>query len=479
MNVLFRFLKSTLRQGAAPTALLAVALLAGCAAGPDFKRPATPEAAAFSHSSVGQATTIETNWWRGFNDPQMEQLVMFASTNNLDLRLAKARLLEARALWTAARFDFVPTVTSDNYYLNTRDSIATKPKESRDGRHNEVYRVGFDATWELDLWGRVRRNTEAARATVEAVEADRDDVLVAVRAEVAANYLGLRGAQAQLAVAQQNATNQTDTLKLAEALRDGGQGTQFDVARARAQLNTTLAAIPPVETEIEQSLNRVAVLCGLPPSALREQLSPTKALPASPSVLSIGNPTDLLRRRPDVRAAERSLAAASARIGVETADLFPAVTFVGSVGLQANRLSGFGDSGTEAWGFGPHISWAALDLGRVRQRINAADARTQGALAVYEKTVLLALEETENSLVALEKERRRLGYLKESEKAALEAVDLARQRYRDGVADFLSVLDAERTLLSLQEEVVASETRSATRLVAVYKALGGAEQPAD
>lgn len=461
-------------SGAAP-ALLAIALASGCAVGPDYRRPATAEPAAFVHASVGQPGGIETNWWRGFNDPVLEGLVNTASTNNHDLRIASARLHEARALWTSARFDFAPTITGDNYYLNTRDSVATKPKETRDGRHNEVYRVGFDATWELDLWGRVRRNVEAARATVEAVRATRDDVLVAVRAEVAANYLELRGGQAQLAVARQNATNQTDTLTLAETLRDGGQGTQFDVARARAQLNTTLAAIPPIETAVELSLNRIAVLCGQSPGSLAKELSETRPLPSVPSLIGIGDPAELLRRRPDVRAAERSLAAANARIGAETADLFPAVTFVGSVGLQANRLSGFDNSGTEAWGFGPHLSWAALDLGRVRQRIDAADARTEAALAVYEQTVLLALEETENSLVALDRERRRLGFLRESEKAAVEAVDLARQRYRDGVADFLSVLDAERTLLSLQEQVVTSETRSATRLVAVYKALGGAE----
>jgi len=174
-----------------------------------------------------------------------------------------------------------------------------------------------------------------------------------------------------------------------------------------------------------------------------------------------------------VRAAERSLAATTARIGVEVADLFPSVTFIGSIGLQANRLSGFSDSGSDAWGFGPHISWAALDIGRVRQRIKAADARAEGALAIYERTILLALEETENSFVTLGRERERLGYLRESERAGAEAVELARQRYRDGIADFLSVLDAERTLLSLQEQLVTSETRTATSLVAVYKALGG------
>jgi multidrug efflux system outer membrane protein len=266
------------------------------------------------------------------------------------------------------------------------------------------------------------------------VAASRDDVLVSVRAEVAANYLELRGIQALLNVARRNATNQSDIVKLAEALRDGGQGTQLDVARARSLMNETLATVPPLETAQEQAIHRLSVLCGQQPTALRSELITPQPLPAN---------------------------------------LFPALTFVGSVGLQANHLGDLGKAGTAAWGFGPHLTWAAFDLGRVRQRIRAADARAEGSLTIYEKTVLLALEETENSLVTFGRERQRLGFLREAERAAAEAVELARQRYRDGVADFLSVLDAERTLLDLQEQLVQSETRTATSLVAVYKSLGG------
>lgn len=463
------------RNDSVLAAMLVVLLAAGCAVGPDYRRPTTPEPAAFANAADASTSTngVEAAWWRTFNDPALERLITLASTNNHDLRLAQARLRESRALWTAARFDYAPTVRANGYYENSQASIATKPLDDRGGRHNELYRVGFDATWELDLWGRVRRNVEAARATVESVEASRDDVLVSVRAEVAVNYLELRGIQAQLGVARRNATNQADTLKLAEALRDGGQGTQLDVARSRSLWQATLATVPPLETNLEQARHRIAVLCGQVPTALDKELSARAALPAASTEFTPGNPTDLLRRRPDVRAAERSLAAATARIGVEVADLFPSVTFVGSIGLQANRLSGFSDSGIDTFGFGPHLSWAAFDLGRVRQSIKAADARTEAALVIYEKTVLLALEETENSLVNFGHERQRLGYLRESERAGAEAVELARQRYRDGVADFLSVLDAERTLLSLQEQLVTSETRSTTSLVAVYKALGG------
>lgn len=454
------------------TTLGAVAL-AGCAVGPNYRPPKTPEPAAFGNATSTTSGDIETNWWHGFNDATLERLVTLASTNNHDLRLAQARLHEARALWTAARFDFAPTIRSDNYYENSQASIATQPNKSRRERSMELYRVGFDATWELDLWGRVRRSVEAARATVEAVAASRDDVLVSVRAEVAANYLELRGIQALLNVARRNATNQSDIVKLAEALRDGGQGTQLDVARARSLMNTTLATVPPLEAAQEQAIHRLSVLCGQQPPALRGELILPQPLPINATEVVIGNPTELLRRRPDVRAAERSLAAATANIGVEVGDLFPALTFVGSVGLQANHLGDIGKAGTAAWGFGPHLTWAAFDLGRVRQQIRAASARAEGSLTIYEKTVLLALEETENSLVMFGRERQRLGYLREAERAAAEAVELARQRYRDGVADFLSVLDAERTLLDLQEQLVQSETRTATSLVAVYKSLGG------
>jgi outer membrane protein, multidrug efflux system len=442
-------------------------LLGGCAVGPQYRQPAVPTQAAFINgTNLFTASASNLAWWKQFNDPLLEQLIVRASTNNHDLRVAEARLREARALWKHERLEFLPTVRSENRYQNFRNSKDVSESRDRDG---ELYRAGFDATWELDLWGRVRRNVEASRATVESVQATRDDVLVSVQAEVAANYLQLRGVQAQLEVATRNATNQAETLRLAEALRDGGQGTQFDVARARSLFNATSASIPPLQAALEQAAYRIAVLCGQPPATLRDELLSTQTFPQIPSELGVSNPTELLRNRPDVRAAERSLAAATARIGVEVADLFPSVTFVGTIGLQASTFSGLSESGADTFGFGPHLSWAAFDLGRVRQRIKAADARADAALAVYEQTVLLALEETESALVSLQRERERLTYLTEAERAAAEATELARQRYRDGVADFLSVLDAERTLLSLQEQLVTTRTLSATRLIAVFK----------
>jgi multidrug efflux system outer membrane protein len=288
---------------------------------------------------------------------------------------------------------------------------------------------------------------------------------------VVANYLELRGVQSHLEVATRNATNQSLTLNLAVALRDGGQGTQLDVARARALHNETLASIPPLELAADRAIHRISVLCGLTPTQLRGDLSPRAPIPQAREWTVPSDPSSWIQRRPDIRAAERSLAAATERIGIQTADLFPRVTFTGSIGLQAKSIGAMADDGSDTFSFGPHITWAALDLGRVRQRIKAADARATQALDSYEQTVLLALEEAENSLIALNRERQRLGYITEAERAATEAAGLARQRYRDGIADYLSVLDAERTLLNLQEQLVTTQTQSNTRLVAVFKAL--------
>ncbi|MCC6232735.1 MAG: efflux transporter outer membrane subunit, partial [Verrucomicrobiales bacterium] len=367
----------TLGARALALALALGFLVTGCQVGPDYHPPVPPTVTAFSRASggLGEPGPVETTWWRRFQDPLLDDLIARVSSHNLDLRLAQARLLEARALWTAARFDLAPTVVNDNSYQNSQTSRATRPNEPRHLRHNEVYRFGFDATWELDFWGRARRGIEAARATVAAVEAERDDVLVAVRAELAANYLELRGLQGQLEVARRNATNQAETLRLAEALRDGGQGTQLDVARARSQLATTRAGIPAVEAATDRALHRIALLCGWPAAEhtpLLERLTSPSPLPEPASGIALGQPEELLRRRPDIRTSERQLAAATASIGLQVADLFPRLTVSGNVALEANRLSGFSGPGLDAWGFGPRLSWAAFDLGRVRQRIRAA-----------------------------------------------------------------------------------------------------------
>jgi multidrug efflux system outer membrane protein len=453
------------------------ALLAGCAVGPNYKPPQTPVASAFTNTPTNAASADEialATWWKGFNDGKLDGLISRAVTNNHDLRIATANLKEARAQRRFVTFDLAPTVVANAGYENSLLSKAAAPPGTpRDARQGEFYDASFDATWELDLFGRVRRSVQAANAQVGAFEATRLDVLVSVTAEVARNYFELRGLQNQLAVARKNADVQTETLKLTQSLLDGGRGTDFDVSRSRSLLNLTLSSIPPLEVAIQKTLYRLGVLIGQQPTALTSELSNPEPLPVALPVIVAGDPATLLRRRPDIHAAERSLAAATARIGVATADLFPRVTFVGSVGLQADTFAGLGKSGADTWNFGPRITWAALDLGRVRARIKAADARTEASLAFYERTVLTALEETEGALVEFGHEQTRQRFLEVSAQASQKAADLAHQRYEGGTADFLSVLDAERTLLEAQDRLAASQTRTVTALVAVYKALGG------
>jgi multidrug efflux pump len=446
--------------------------LSGCMVGPDYKRPQMQVPVAFANQSQeGMAMDgVETLWWRGFHDNTLNQLVAQALAHNHDLRVATARVREARALRSETAFDRYPTVTTQAAYTRQRASEALAPTGNR---NVDLYDVGFDASWELDFFGRVRRSIEASSAAVEAAEASRQDVIVSLLAEVARNYFELRGAQNRLAVARRNATNQQQTLDLTLALLEGGRGTELDTSRAEAQLTSTLASIPPLETIIKQTMYRLGVLIGQQPTVVEPELSEPMPLPALPVLVALGRPDDLLRRRPDIRVTERNLAAATAEVGVVTADLFPRVTLTGSVAVQATSFVGLFKGGSDTFAIGPNIFWAAFDLGRVRARIRAADARTEAALAQYEQRVLLALEETETTLVNFTRQQVRRDLLQASAQASQKAQDLARQRYQFGVADFLTVLDAERTLLEAQDRLADSETLTATALVAVYKAIGG------
>lgn len=456
--------------------LLAALLLCACAAvGPEYDRPQMPVAPRFGHAEQPGVSTeqAEAAWWRSLNDQTLNRLVRDALAANLDLRIATARLREARALRSEITFDRYPTVTSQGAYTESRASKALMPSQGNIDRDRELFEAGFDATWELDFFGRVRRSVQAATAEVGAAEAVRRDVIVSLIAEVARNYIELRGTQGRLAVARENAENQRKTLDLTLILFEGGRGTELDTSRARAQLNSTHASIPPLEITIQQAIHRLGVLTGRLPETLLPSLSSPTELPTLPQLVSIGKPEELLRRRPDIRVAERNLAASTARLGVATADLFPRVSFVGSVALEAATVSGLGASGSGSYAFGPRIFWAAFDLGRVRARIDAADADSEASFAEYERAVLEALQETENALVDFGRQRARRDFLQTAAKASAKAAQIARLRYQSGVEDFLTVLDAERTLLEAEDGLAESEIRSAAALIAVYKALGG------
>jgi NodT family efflux transporter outer membrane factor (OMF) lipoprotein len=447
--------------------------LSGCVTvGPDYHRPATPVPEGFANQVQAgmSADRVETLWWYGFHDDTLNRLVEQTLAGNHDLRVAAARLREARALRSLTEFDRYPTVTSEASYTRQRLSKAVAPTANRD---IELYDAGFDANWELDFFGRVRRSIEASTAQVGAAEGGREDVIVSLLAEVARNYFELCGTQNRLAVARQNAENQRQTRDLTLALLEAGRGTELDTSRAEAQLTLTLASIPPLETAIKRAIYRLSVLTGQDPTALDASLSEPRPLPALPTLVALGTPADLLRRRPDIRVTERNLAAATATIGVVTADLFPRVTLPASIGLQAGSFLNVSPANSGRFAIAPSIFWAAFDLGRVRARISAADARAEAALAEYERQVLLALEETDGTLIDFNRQQARRDLLRASAVASEKATGLARLRYQFGVVDFLAVLDAERTQLEAQDRLADSETLTATALVAVYKALGG------
>lgn len=458
-------------------ALLAAAILSACAVGPDYRAPRMQAPDEFIATGRAQLSSsdVERDFWKSFNDRELDALIERALASNHDIRIAVARLREARALRGAARLDFAPTVTSSASQVDARASELTRaPNLARD---REYYDAGFDASWELDFFGRVRRNVEARSAQVQSAEASVYSTQVSITAEVARQYFELRGAQQRLAVAQRNADNQRETLRITTARLDAGRGTQLDVSRAQAQLSATLATIPDFEGSVTRSILRLGVLIGASPETLIPNLSASRDTPTLPVAHNIGTPEALLRRRPDIIGAERDLAAATANIGVAVADLFPRISFVGRWGFAALDSGDLGDAASETWSFGPSIQWAAFDLGRVRQRIHAREAAADGALAKYEQAVLRALEETDASLTAYAKALAKQEHMQASAAASLDAAALARVRFENGASDFLTVLNAEGTALEAEDRLAQSETQTATSLLAVYKALGGGFRP--
>lgn len=464
---------NAIRFFALSTVAAATLALTACAVGPDYQAPQLPSAQADIETALYDSAEPASAFWSVFGDAELDALETRALSANHGLRIALANLNQARALRREAAFDYLPTVTTGAGYTKALQSQDQAPGLDRDARKSELYDGGFDAFWELDLFGRVRRENEASRANEEALTADLHSAQISVAAEVARTYFELRGAQARYAVAQGNAENQLGTLQYTEARLQYGRGTEFDQQRARAQLATTRARVPDQQIAISNATHRLAVLCGLEPDALKDELAADSAMPALPRLVRIGQPEDLLRRRPDVASAERQLAAATAGIGIATADYFPRVTFNGEAGFSVAHLSSVGDNGSGSYAFGPSISWAAFDLGRVHARVQQRRAQTDAALARYQQSVLRALEETANTLSAYGYNRHKLDLLDESVQASNRAVQLARVRFEAGAADFIDVLDAERSQLDAEDQLAQARTQTATSLVALYKSLGG------
>lgn len=418
-------------------------------------------------------------FWRALGDTTLDRLIGGLLRANLDVQSAAARVRGARAARTGAALDFVPTVTVAGGYTRQRLSSAGFPIGGGGSfPDQDIWDGGFDASWELDLFGRIRRGVQAQGALVGAAGEDLRDVQVALTAELARTYFELRGAQERLAVVRRNAENQRRTLEVTQQRLDAGRGTAFDTERARAQLGFTLASIPDLEARVGSAQYQIGVLIGRPPAQLAEELAGYAAIPPLPASVAVASPDSLIRRRPDVAAAERQVTAERAFVGAAKADFLPRISVGGSAGYSSAALDGFGDAGTLRYAVGPVISWPALNLGRVKARVDASRARASEAEARYSQTVLRALQEVETGLLRYRTSRVRVERIQDAAAASARAADLARLRFEGGVADFLQVLDAERTQLDAEDQLAQAHTDAATSYAALYKALGG-ERPAE
>jgi multidrug efflux system outer membrane protein len=556
--------------------LVLAIMVGGCAVGPNYRPPATPAPADWDALRPGATSTQPASaptsapttrpadlaaWWKNLNDPLLDALVARALASNLDLRLAEARVREARAQRDIVAAPWWPqlSLTGDYSYsggsLNTGPKVKSSKTASKLGpptitlapgtgggpptvaavparigpiplggshapslviqpgtvsntggvsspsaaivppggsssltglgatgtsgagglvsRQMNLFQAGFDATWELDIFGGIRRAVEAADADLEAAEASRRDVLVTLLSEVALNYVNLRGAQRRLAIAYENIAAQQDTVNLTRQRFEAGFTNELDVAQAESQLATTQSQVPVLETALRQAMYQLSVLLALPPAALVAELEQAAPIPTSPPEIPIGVPADVLRRRPDIRVAERQLASATAQIGVATADLFPKFSLTGSFGTQTRDMRHFLDARSLFWSAGPAVSWPIFQGGAIVANIRVQGARQEQALATYEKTVLTALQDVENALVSYGNEKVRHAVLAEAVRASQKATDLSNELYGRGLTPFLNVLESQRTLYAVQDQLIQSETTAITDLIALYKALGG------
>ena len=472
-------------------------LLLGCAVGPRFTRPTPAVPAQWSSSSLAPAaqatSTVDTGaadlstWWAKFKDPGLSSLIERARASNLDLRAAVLRITESRAERDVSAAGFWPTLSANASYTRQRISDAT-PNGAVFTQFNSVkipgvpavsfpnpysqYQLGLGATWELDLFGRVRRSVEAADADLRASAEDQRAVLVSLDSDVARAYMDLRGAQLRKSVAEASLATQRDLLDLTSQRQAVGLTTYLDVENAAAEVDTTQAQLPVLDLQITQDINLLSKLMGREPDALRSELDEARAVPPVPPQIPIGLPADLARRRPDIREAEQKLHAATARIGVAVADLFPRLTLSAQGGVQSQSTSNLLEWASRFGTIGPTLELPVFDRGRWAT-IRVQDVRAKEAALDYERTVLAALHEVENALAAYRADQDRRAELSAGVAHSRDALTLARQRYESGVANFIVVLDAERTLQQNELSLADSVTSVSTDLVALYRALGG------
>ena len=457
------------------TLLLAALGDAGCAVGPRYHRPqvAIPQAFAEANADTFDATRPPASTlWHAFNDPVLDHLIEGAISHNKTLAVAIAQLNEARALRGLEAFALLPTVTAAGNRTTSRPSKLDPFVPASVGK-TTTFKAGFDASWEIDLFGAARNARRAVRANEAAASAGLEAAQRAIIAEVAQTYFSFRSEQERLRVAQRNVANLEESQKLLEARQEAGRGSELDTARARSLLYATEARLPQTESALVRDEQRLAVLTAQPIDALRTVLGPAHPLPILPALVAIGDPQQWFRRRPDVQQAEQRLIAATAEVGVSAADFFPQLTLLGGFGWTSQAARDIGTSTARRWNYGPSLTWSFLDVGRVRQRVLAAKARAVGAVANYEDTVLRALEDTENAFAGYRAANRSVVMLGQAADSARSAATLAQARFDAGAADTLVVLDAERTQLDLEDQYATAASQRTTALAALYKALAG------
>lgn len=450
-------------------------ILAGCApVGPDYAPPDSPAPAAW-HTATEQGLSAETvdpeqlaRWWSELDDPVLTTLIEQAVGNNRDLKQALARVREARARLGGTEALLFPTLDAGGSASRSKSS-----ENAGGGSTRSFYTVGFDAGWEVDIFGGMRRSVEAAQADLAAGQEELRDVLVSLTAEVALNYLEVRTTQQRLAAAEDNLAVQREAYDFIDWRHQAGLSNILELQQARYNLEDTRARIPTLRSGLEEAKNRLAVLTGAVPGAVHILLAETRPIPILPPTVAVGVPAETLRRRPDIRAAERRLAARTARIGEAAADLYPRFRLTGSIGLEALQSADLFASGSDTWSILPGVSWNIFDAGAIRRNIEVQSALQEQSLFAYEAAVLGALEEVENTLAAYAEEQIRREHLAAAVDAARLAAELADQQYQAGLADFTAVLDAQRSLLSFEDQLALSSGTVTTNLVRLYKALGG------
>jgi len=471
------------RSSLAPALAGLALLIAGCrAVGPDYVAPKPSVPASFAEArrtseQASEAAFIDDAWWKNFGDSTLDALVAQALKSAPNLAEAQARVREARALQGIAGAGRFPTADATGEYARNlgSDNVPTgvPPGGLGPGIHSNLWQAGFDASWEIDIFGGIRRSIEAADANFQAVAEDRADVTLTLLAEVARDYIDLRGAQRRIEVARKNLAIEQDLLALTQSLLAAGLAPQQDLLRAEAQVRDIQAAIPTFETDERAAAYRIAALIDRPFTEVSAELSVPRPIPQSASEVPVGLPSELLKRRPDVRAAERRIAAANARIGIAQADLYPHFSLTGVAGLESLSFSSFGNASSGYYQIGPGITWRIFDAGKIRFQVQAESARTAVATAAYERTVLEAFRDVETALVSYANTKVRRNELAAESAADTQATDIARLLYKRGVESFLPVLDAERSLYAADDALAQSERDSALALIALHKSLGG------